>query len=323
MKKILFTLILSTLFLASLNTSYGNKTNEIKPFEALPFNPDMVIKDCNVTYVYWEKIVKLSEEEQFTVRLFGEEHVVKEIVITSSIVEVSYYMDMINSLYNIKKEPEINATYYEYIKNVVTPEFENVLMRIMNETNIPIYYRHVGVYDTDPITVYLGVFNITKDKIEILNSYLKPLANKYNALVFYFESVSAEQFKEKQDKALDNFFVDNQGWEKYLDIVQKYYGVKFERNYGYGNGRVELPVPPNSTLNEAFVKEVVNLIRSYVSCDIPLEIDFVYYREIILAFLPADPTQHIQYAAIIFVVLLSSTVILITKGYFKRNKKVF
>jgi len=277
-------LIITITSINPINVKASNSNDII--YDVVKRNPDLIITGCNETYVYW----------QFNDRIFNPPVAIRYPGLNESTYidkipgdyssEGFFIVDMLAAKYDLKGN---NWYYYYNFIDGIREEMKLLQDKIFKEKG-ELGINWIGVWDTVPPSLVVTMYKITDEKVSIVLEYLKPYAKKYNAVVFFIEDYRPASVYEKQledltkfyDKILPNGSLTwGDGFIEYLNLVEKYYNYKInkEQGWGYSPGIAYLPIPPNATFNKEFVEKAVSVLRKYAGCDVPLVANFVDHRQ--------------------------------------------
>jgi hypothetical protein len=306
---LLFLIIITTLNPINVNASDSNDII----YEIVKRNPSLVITGCNETYVYWEFNIKIFDPP-IAIREYGSnESTYMNKRYSNYYWELIFIYDMLAAKYDLKYSRwDHYAKLIEGIEGEIKP-LQDKIFEEKGELGI----NWIGVRETIPPAIIVSMYKITNKKINIVLEYLKPFVKKYHAIVFFIEDYRPASIFEKQDEALDKFYDKilpngtilygkGDGFLEYLNLVKEYYNFTIPvGGFVISPGIANLPIPTNATFNEEFVREAVSILRKYASCEVPLVVNFVDYREFNVnpQPLPANPSDT-QYPSLPYLILL-------------------
>jgi hypothetical protein len=330
MRKTIFLLLFLIISVFLINPINVKASNDII-YEVVKKNPDLVITGCNETYVYWQpKIRKFdppvairypgSNESTYIDKIPGDFH-----------SERFFIVDMLTAKYDLKHNNWYH--YYLFIESI-NKELELLQDKIFKEKG-ELGINWIGVWNTVPPAIIVTMYKITEEKVNIVLEYLKPYAKKYNAVVFFIEDYFPASIYKKQHEAVRKFYDKvlpngsltwGDGFMEYLKLVEEYYNFKINiQGWGYAPGIVDLPIPPNATLNKEFVEKAVSILRKYAGCDVPLVANFKEFRGTNTNPLFALPLEHshpsLSYLILLFVVIPTAILLPIILILRKVNNK--
>jgi len=331
MKIIVFLLLLIiTITLINPINVKANSNDDIV-YELVKRNPDLVITGCNETYVYWQSNYRIFNspiairgagynESKYIDKIRGDYH-----------AEGYFIADMLAAKYDLKGS---NWYHYYLFIDSINKEIEPLQDKIFKEKG-ELGINWIRVWDTIPPSIVVTMYKITNEKVNIVLEYLKPYAKKYNAVVFFIEDYFPASIYKKQHEAVRKFYDKvlpngsltwGDGFMGYLKLVEEYYNFKINiQGWGYAPGIVDLPIPPNATLNKEFVEKAVSILRKYAGCDVPLVANFKEFRGTNTNPLFALPLEHsypsLSYLILLFVVIPTAILLPIILILRKVNNK--
>jgi len=305
---LLFLIIITTLNPINVNASDSNDI----VYEIVKRNPSLVITGCNETYVYWQFNYR-KFDPPIAVRHISNETTYANMIGGSYDAEGIFIYDMLAAKYDLKYSNWYH--YFNFIESI-RQEIKPLQDKIFEEKG-ELGINWIGVHQTIPPAIIVTMYKITNEKVNIVLEYIKPFVKKYHAIVFFIEDYRPASIFEKQDEALDKFYDKilpngtilygkGDGFLEYLNLVKEYYNFTIPvGGFVISPGIANLPIPTNATFNEEFVREAVSILRKYASCEVPLVVNFVDYREFNVnpQPLPANPSDT-QYPSLPYLILL-------------------
>jgi len=274
------TVALLLFLIITLNLINVKTSAEVK-YEVIKRNPDLVITECNETYVYWEFNYR-KFDPPVPVRYPGyNETIYIDKIPGDYDSEKIFIYAMLAAKYNLKYSSWDN--YYASLAEARKELYplKEKLFAEKGDLGIGV----LGIMDDYiPIVIVVTMYKITDEKVFTVLKYIKPVVEKYNAVVFFIEDYRPDRLYEKQREALIKFYEKElpngsitwgDGFKEYLKLVKEYYNIKMTiTGWGYAPGIADLPLPINATFNEEFVRKAVSILRKYTGCEVPLVANF-------------------------------------------------
>jgi hypothetical protein len=196
------TIALLLFLIITLNLINVKASAEVK-YEIIKRNPDLVITGCNETYVYWEFNYRKFDPPIPVIYPGYNETIYIDKIPGDYDSEKFFIYGMLAAKHNLKY-----SNWHNYYASLAEARKElyplkEKLFAEKGDLGIGV----LGIMDNYiPIVIVVTMYKITVEKVITVLKYIKPVVEKYNAVVFFIEDYRPDRLYEKQDKALIKFY---------------------------------------------------------------------------------------------------------------------